>query len=114
MGFFLDWIEISLIILPLVAPAISKMGLNINGYGVVENPALVWFTVLNAVILQTSFLTPPVGFTIFSLQGIVPKEFLLWDIYKGIMPFVILQLIGAAAVVIWPELVTWLPSMTYK
>jgi tripartite ATP-independent transporter DctM subunit len=114
LGFFLDWIEISLIILPLVAPAISKMGLNINGYGVVENPALVWFTVLNAVILQTSFLTPPVGFTIFFLQGIVPRDVLLWDIYKGIMPFVILQLMGAAAVIIWPELVTWLPSMAYK
>jgi len=114
LGFFLDWIEISLIILPLVAPLVGTMGLNINGFGVVENPALVWFTVLNAMILQTSFLTPPVGFTIFFLQGVVPKDVKLVDIYKGIVPYVILQLIGVGAVLMWPALVTWLPSIAYK
>ena len=64
MGFFLDWIEISLIILPLIAPVVSALGLDVNGYGIIERPELVWFTVLVAVTLQTSFLTPPVGFAI--------------------------------------------------
>ncbi len=80
LGFFLDWIEISLIILPLVAPVVTKMGLNINGFGVVENPELVWFAVLNAMMLQTSFMRPPVGFTIFFLQRIVPRDVILLDI----------------------------------
>jgi len=81
---------------------------------VVENPELVWFAVLNAMMLQTSFMTPPVGFTIFFLQGVVPKDVKLVDIYKGIVPYVILQLIGVGAVLMWPALVTWLPSIAYK
>jgi tripartite ATP-independent transporter DctM subunit len=114
LGFFLDWIEISLIILPLIAPAIQTMGFNINGYGVVENPELVWFTILMAVTLQTSFLTPPVGFAIFFVQGVVPDGVTLSDIYKGVAPFVIMQLLGLAITMLWPALVTWLPSIAYK
>ena len=72
LGFFLDWIEITLIILPLVAPVVADLGLPIDGYGVVDNPALVWFTILIAVTLQTSFLSPPVGFALFYLKGICP------------------------------------------
>ena len=114
LGFFLDWIEISLIILPLLAPVVSSLGLNINGYGVVGNPELVWFSILIAVSLQTSFLTPPVGFAIFFLMGVAPPEVKLVDIYKGVIPFVILQLIGLALVLIWPSLVTWLPAIAYR
>ncbi len=113
MGFFLDWIEISLIFLPLLSPVLSNIGLNINGYGVIENPELVWFAVLVAVSLQTSFLTPPVGFTIFFLQGVAPEGVVLLDIYKGVIPFVILQLIGLSLVLLWPQLVIWLPALAY-
>ncbi len=114
LGFFLDWIEITLIILPLIGPIISKLGIHIEGHGVVENPELVWFCVLVAVALQTSFLTPPVGFAIFYLKGVAPPEVKLIDIYKGIIPFVILQLIGLLFVLMFPQLVIWLPSVAYR
>jgi TRAP-type mannitol/chloroaromatic compound transport system permease large subunit len=94
LGFFLDWIEITLIVLPLLAPVISALGLDINGYGVVDNPELVWFVMLVAMALQTSFLTPPVGFALFYLKGVCPPGVKLTDIYKGVVPFIILQLIG--------------------
>ena len=113
MGFFLDWIEISLIFLPLLAPVVSALGLDYSAFGAVEKPELVWFTLLVAVTLQTSFLTPPVGFTIFFLQGVVPKNVILLDIYKGMLPFVILQLLGLAIVMFWPQLVLWLPNTAY-
>ncbi len=113
LGFFLDWIEISLIFLPLLTPVVSGLGLEINGYGVIEKPELVWFALLVAVSLQTSFLTPPVGFTIFFLQGVAPDEVVLFDIYKGVVPFVILQLIGLTVILFWPQLVLWLPAMAY-
>jgi len=113
MGFFLDWIEISLIVLPLLAPVITALGIHVDGHGVVERPELVWFVLLVAVTLQTSFLTPPVGFSIFFLQGVIPPEWTLLDIYKGVVPFVILQLIGLILTLIFPELVMWLPSVAY-
>jgi len=113
MGFFLDWIEISLIFLPLLAPVVSALGLDYSAFGAVEKPELVWFTLLVAVTLQTSFLTPPVGFTIFFLQGVAPPNVVLLDIYKGMLPFVILQLLGLAIVMFWPELVLWLPNTAY-
>ena len=101
-GFFLDWLEITLIILPLVGPVVHDMGVS-----------LVWFTVVFAVCLQTSFLTPPVGFSLFYLKGVAPKEITTTDIYIGIIPFVILQLLVVAATFIWPELVLWLPQKMY-
>jgi tripartite ATP-independent transporter DctM subunit len=113
MGFFLDWIEISLIFLPLLAPVLPGLGLEVNGFGVIEKPELVWFAVLVAVTLQTSFLTPPVGFTIFFLQGVAPKGVVLLDIYKGVVGFVILQIIGLVLVFLWPQLVLWLPALAY-
>jgi tripartite ATP-independent transporter DctM subunit len=113
MGFFLDWIEISLIFLPLLAPVLPGLGLEVNGYGVIEKPELVWFAVLVAVTLQTSFLTPPVGFTIFFLQGVAPEGVVLLDIYKGVIAFVGLQVLGLLLVFVWPELVTWLPALAY-
>jgi tripartite ATP-independent transporter DctM subunit len=114
LGFFIDWIEITLIVLPLLAPVIHGLNIHINGYGVVDHPSLVWFCVLVAVSLQTSFLTPPVGFAIFYLRGVAPPEVELLDIYKGVIPFIILQLIGLVIVTIWPQLVVWLPSVAYR
>ena len=113
LGFLLDWIEITLIVLPLIAPVISALGLEINGYGVVDNPELVWFVMLVAVALQTSFLTPPVGFALFYLKGVCPPDVRLTDIYKGVVPFIILQLIALGIVLAYPSLVTWLPAMAY-
>jgi len=113
LGFFLDWIEITLIILPLLSPVVGDLGIAVPDYGVIDQPVLIWFLVLVAVALQTSFLTPPVGFAIFYLRGVAPKEVQLVHIYKGVIPFIILQLIGLAIVVIWPQLVLWLPSAAY-
>ena len=114
LGFFLDWVEITLIILPLIAPVVSKLEIAVQGYGVVENPALVWFLLLIAVTLQTSFLTPPVGFALFYLKGVAPEGVELSHIYKGVIPFIILQLLGLVVVGLWPELVTWLPAAAYR
>ncbi|WP_415903132.1 TRAP transporter large permease [Neptuniibacter sp. QD29_5] len=113
LGFFLDWIEITLIILPLLAPVISALGLDINGYGVVDNPELVWFVMLVAMALQTSFLTPPVGFALFYLKGVCPPEVKLTQIYRGVIPFIQLQLAALVMLVFWPQLVTWLPAFAY-
>lgn len=113
LGFFLDWVEITLIILPLLAPVVGKLGLEINGYGIVDNPELVWFLILMAVTLQTSFLTPPVGFALFYLKGVAPPGIELAHIYRGVIPFIILQLLGILVVGFWPQLVTWLPAVAY-
>jgi tripartite ATP-independent transporter DctM subunit len=114
LGFFLDWIEICFIILPLITPVVAELNFNVDGFGVVSDPKMVWFLLVIAVTLQTSFLTPPVGFSLFYLKGIVPKEITLGDIYRGIIPFVVLQMLGVAIISIWPELVTWLPAMAYR
>jgi len=113
LGFFLDWIEISLIILPLLGPVVMGLDLAVDGFGVVNNPNLVWFALLVAVTLQTSFLTPPVGFAIFYLKGVCPPDIKLTDIYKGVVPFIVLQLIALSLVFIFPDLVTWLPAKVY-
>lgn len=113
LGFLLDWIEITLIILPLLAPVVSALGLDIPGYGKVDNPELIWFVMLVALALQTSFLTPPVGFALFYLKGVCPPEVKLTDIYKGVVPFIILQLVGLTIVLLYPSLVTWLPAVAY-
>ncbi|MDP6980542.1 MAG: TRAP transporter large permease subunit [Myxococcota bacterium] len=102
LGFFLDWIEITLIVLPLVAPVVTELGFDI-----------VWFTVLFAVCLQTSFLTPPVGFALFYLKGVAPPEVRLSTIYRGVLPFIVLQLIGLMLIFRWPAIALWLPSISY-
>lgn len=102
LGFFLDWLEITLIVLPLVGPAIAGLGFD-----------LVWFAILFAICLQTSFITPPVGPALFYAQGVVPKGIALPDIYWGIIPYVILQLIALALVFEFPSLALWLPSIAY-
>ncbi len=114
LGFFLDWIEITLIVLPLIAPVVKALGLDFSMWDRVENPQLVWFVVLVAVSLQTSFLTPPVGFALFYLKGVCPPDIELIEIYKGVVPFIALQLIGLVLVAIWPQLVLWLPTIAYK
>ncbi len=114
LGFFLDWIEITLIVLPLVAPVVQNLGFQVNGYGVVSNPELIWFVLLIAVTLQTSFLTPPVGFALFYLKGVCPPDVKLIDIYRGVVPFILLQLIGLLIVVLYPQLVIWLPAHVYR
>jgi tripartite ATP-independent transporter DctM subunit len=101
-GFFLDWLEISLIILPLVAPVIVELGFS-----------QVWFVVLFAVTLQTSFLTPPVGFSLFYLKGVAPPEVTTMDIYRGIVPFVLCQLVAVALVFEFPGIVLWLPQLMF-
>ena len=113
LGFLLDWIEITLIILPLLSPIVDSLGFEIEGFGAMDEPDLIWFTLLVAVALQTSFLTPPVGFALFYLKGVCPPEIKMADIYKGVAPFIILQLIGLTLVVLFPTLVTWLPSVAY-
>ncbi|MCT4656037.1 MAG: TRAP transporter large permease subunit [Cohaesibacter sp.] len=113
LGFVLDWIEITLIVLPLMRPIVNGLGLDIPGFDAIDEPALVWFVILVAVTLQTSFLTPPVGFALFYLKGVCPPQISLNHIYKGIIPFVLLQLTGLAFVYYWPELATWLPSVAY-
>lgn len=113
LGFVLDWIEITLIVLPLMRPIVNGLGIDIPGFEVIDEPSLVWFVILVAVTLQTSFLTPPVGFALFYLKGVCPPEIGLRQIYKGIIPFVLLQLTGLMMVFLWPALVTWLPSVAY-
>jgi TRAP-type mannitol/chloroaromatic compound transport system permease large subunit len=113
LGFVLDWIEITLIVLPLMRPIVNGLGIDIPGFDVIDEPTLVWFVILVAVTLQTSFLTPPVGFALFYLKGVAPREITLMHIYRGVVPFVLLQLTGLALVFLWPALATWLPSVAY-
>lgn len=101
-GFFLDWLEISLILLPLVGPVVVGLGFN-----------EIWFVVLFALTLQTSFLTPPVGFSLFYLKGVAPPEVKMTDIYKGVIPFIAMQLLAVTMVFFWEDLVLWLPAMRY-
>ena len=103
LGFFLDWIELTLIILPLVSPVVVNLGFD-----------PVWFTILFAVCLQTSFLTPPVGFAIFYLKGVAPDEIDITTIYKGVFPFILLQLLGLTIIFNWQAMVTWLPAQAYS
>ncbi|MDJ0950205.1 MAG: TRAP transporter large permease subunit [Alphaproteobacteria bacterium] len=102
LGFFLDWIEITLIVLPLVGPVVVNLGFD-----------LVWFTVLFAVCLQTSFLTPPVGFALFYVKGVAPKEITVSTIYRSVIPFILVQLTGLTLVFVWQDIVTWLPATAY-
>lgn len=114
LGFLLDWIEITLIILPLLSPVVVALDFGIDGYGVVTDPSLIWFVMLVAVALQTSFLTPPVGFAMFYLKGVCPPEVKLTDIYYGVLPFIVLQLVGLTFVILFPQLVIWLPAVAYR
>jgi TRAP-type mannitol/chloroaromatic compound transport system permease large subunit len=102
IGFFLDFIEITFIHVPVLAPIMIDFG---------YDP--IWFCILLAVNLQTSFLTPPFGFSLFYLKAVTPKEVSTGHIYRGIIPFVLFQLIGLAIVVFFPTLATWLPHVVF-
>lgn len=107
MGFFFDWIEITLILLPIFAPLVGLMDL---GDHVPKADMIYWFTVLVAVNLQTSFLTPPFGFALFYLKGAAGDQIAMSDVYRGIIPFVMLQM-AVLAFLIWrPDFVMWLPN----
>ena len=110
LGFFLDWVEITLIILPIFAPLVG--GLDFGDH-LAASDIKMWFLVLVAVNLQTSFLTPPFGFAIFYLKGIAPKGVQTLDIYRGIIPFVIIQVIGLALVIAYPEVSLWMARTAY-
>jgi len=103
LGFFLDFIEIVYVVLPIIGPAILMMDIN-----------PLWFAIMIAVNLQTSFLTPPFGFSLFYLRGVAPSKVLTTDIYKGAVPYVGIQLLMLIILAIFPALATWLPSILYQ
>jgi tripartite ATP-independent transporter DctM subunit len=116
LGFFLDWIEITLIILPIFAPLVA--GFDFGDHvpplaGLQGDEVTFWFTVLIAVNLQTSFLTPPFGFALFYMKGLAPPEVSITDIYVGIIPFVALQLVGLIICLAFPWVVLWLPNSVF-
>ncbi len=100
LGFFLDFIEITFVVVPIVAPILFKMGVE-----------PVWLGVMMAVNLQTSFLTPPFGFALFYLRGVAPPEVGTGAIYRGALPYVAIQIVGLGAIAIWPAIATWLPRV---
>ncbi|MDB4836868.1 TRAP transporter large permease subunit [Marinomonas sp.] len=102
LGFILDFIEITFVVVPIVAPVLLAMGLD-----------PVWLGIMMAINLQTSFLTPPFGFALFYLRGVAPKELKTQSIYKGVLPFILIQLFVLLMLSIWPELATWLPEKVY-
>ena len=109
MGFFLDFLEIIFIVVPIVAPILLQMEV---APGVTMSP--VWLGVMMGVNLQTSFLTPPFGFALFYLRGVAPKAVKTSHIYMGVMPFVAIQVIALLLLWFWPEIATWLPSVLYE
>jgi TRAP-type mannitol/chloroaromatic compound transport system permease large subunit len=100
MGLFLDFIEIIFVVVPIVGPILLGMELH-----------PVWFGVMIAINLQTSFLTPPFGFALFYLRGVAPASVTTMDIYRGIIPFVLIQIVGLCIVAYWLGLATWLPEI---
>ena len=102
LGFVLDFIEITFVVVPIVGPILLSMGLD-----------PIWLGIMIAINLQTSFLTPPFGFALFYLRGVAPPTVATGDIYRGAIPFVIIQVIALALLSLWPELATWLPGVVY-
>jgi len=107
LGFFFDFIEITLIVLPVFAPVVALLDF---GDHVIGRDVSYWFALLVAVNLQTSFLTPPFGFALFYMKGVAPSSVKIQDIYAGIVPFVSLQVIGLALVIAFPAIALWLPN----
>lgn len=108
LGFFIDWIEIILVSLPILYPVIRE--LDFAAYVGSASLAKVWIAALIALVLQTSFLTPPFGFALFFLKGSAPPEINMLHIYRGVVPLVLLQLVVIGAVLLMPGIATWLPS----
>lgn len=103
MGMFLDWVGILLIFVPIIHPILPSLGLD-----------PLWFALVVCVTLQTSFLSPPYAVSIFYLKGVAPPEVKITDIYKGVLPFLTLQIIGVALCIIFPQIILWLPSILYR
>lgn len=103
LGMFIDWVAILLVTLPVYMPISMELGFD-----------PLWFSMLICVILQTSFLTPPFGYSLFYFAGAAPREFKMGMIYKGVMPFILLQLIGVLLCILFPPLITYLPSLWLK
>src|SRR5690606_23343095 len=99
LGFFLEWIEISYVALPLFLPFFAQSGVD-----------MVWLGILVCVNLQTSFLTPPFGWALFFLKGVAPAGVTTGDIYRGVVPFIGLQLLALVMMFWFPGLATWLPE----
>jgi len=102
LGFVLDFIEITFVVVPIVGPILLTMGID-----------PVWLGIMIAINLQTSFLTPPFGFALFYLRGVAPASVETGDIYRGVMPFVAIQLLALVLLALYPALATWLPSIVY-
>jgi tripartite ATP-independent transporter DctM subunit len=102
LGFVLDFIEITFVVVPIVGPILLAMGLD-----------PVWLGIMIAINLQTSFLTPPFGFALFYLRGVAPPEVTTAQIYRGVMPFVAIQIFALILLAIFPDLITWLPHKIY-
>jgi len=102
-GFFLDWISIVLIFIPIFTPLVKAAGFD-----------PVWFCILFLIVIQTSYLTPPMAPAIFYLRAVAPPEITTADMYRGVVPFIVLQFTTLAVVMIWPGLVTWLPSVLLR
>lgn len=102
LGFFLDFIEITFVVIPIVAPILLTMGVD-----------PVWLGIMIALNLQTSFLTPPFGFSLFYLRGVAPNSISTMDIYRGVMPFIAIQILVLMMLAYWPSLATWLPELVY-
>ncbi|TDI63620.1 MAG: TRAP transporter large permease subunit [Alphaproteobacteria bacterium] len=102
LGFFLDFIEIIFVVVPIVAPPLMVMGVD-----------PLWLGIMIAINLQTSFLTPPFGFALFYLRGVAPKAVLTTDIYKGVIPFILIQIMALILLAIFPEIATWLPGVVF-
>ena len=103
LGFVLDFIEITFVVVPIIGPVLLAMGID-----------PVWLGIMIALNLQTSFLTPPFGFALFYLRGVAPAEVTTAQIYKGVAPFILIQLLMLAILAYWPQLATWLPETIYK
>ncbi len=103
LGFVLDFIEITFVVVPIVGPVLLTLGLD-----------PVWLGIMIAINLQTSFLTPPFGFALFYLRGVAPPEVRTADIYRGVAPYIVIQLLTLALLAAWPRLATWLPDLVYQ
>lgn len=108
LGFVIDWIEIALITLPVFYPILK--GLDFGPLFETQEHASVWIATMIAIVLQSSFMTPPFGFALFFLKGVAPPSVTLIDIYKGIVPFVLIQLSALVVILAYPQVVLWLPS----
>jgi TRAP-type mannitol/chloroaromatic compound transport system permease large subunit len=102
LGCFVDWIAIILIMIPIISPIVKKIGFD-----------PIWFAILVCVNLQISYLSPPFAYSIFYLKGVAPPEVELKHIYRGVVPFMILQMLGLFLCILFPQIVLWLPDLIY-